>query len=226
MCTVTWCKNLQGLDVYFNRDEQRTRPPALPPITHPNGVTMPIDPRGGGTWIFVNPHGLIGALLNHYPAPPPGSTLRSRGLLLKALSTASTPHEFARKLRSELHEYPTAPCKILCLHPDHTPSLSIWDGMNRKEETISVPMVTTSSFQPDSIPTRRREIYHHLVNDPTHPTPAELLHFHRHFDRKNPATSISMQRDDACTVSLVHIHNQRMTYETNWNKSPDLSSGR
>ncbi len=70
MCTVTWLQNADGYEVFCNRDELKTRKPALPPAyAERNGVRYlaPIDLDGGGSWFGVNEFGVTLCLVNHYP---------------------------------------------------------------------------------------------------------------------------------------------------------------
>ncbi|MGK0440816.1 MAG: hypothetical protein ACJA0N_000611, partial [Pseudohongiellaceae bacterium] len=89
MCTLTWLQTETGYQIFFNRDEQRTRLPALPPecVTH-HGVKIltPLDPVGQGSWISSNEYGLSLCLLNYYQGKAPDTTLISRGQLLRNLS--------------------------------------------------------------------------------------------------------------------------------------------
>ena len=61
MCTLAWKRDqLTGLEVYFNRDELKTRPIARPlRVLKEDGVRFlsPQDPRGGGTWMLANEYG-------------------------------------------------------------------------------------------------------------------------------------------------------------------------
>ena len=73
-----------------NRDEQRSRPGALPPrlTRHERlDVLAPVDPLGGGTWIAASSAGLVFVLLNEYSpaASADRAGLRSRGLVIPTL---------------------------------------------------------------------------------------------------------------------------------------------
>lgn len=49
MCSVTWSLSDTGYQVFFNRDEQRSRALALPPAIYDRqgvAVMMPLDPQG------------------------------------------------------------------------------------------------------------------------------------------------------------------------------------
>jgi hypothetical protein len=62
----------------FNRDEQRTRPAALPPQTRRYGgrtAVLPVDPVSDGTWIALSDVGLVMVAGHHatrlQPVPAP-----------------------------------------------------------------------------------------------------------------------------------------------------------
>ena len=60
MCTVSWFHTELGYELFFNRDEQKSRPTALEPRRFKqNNIEslMPIDPLGGGSWIATNNRG-------------------------------------------------------------------------------------------------------------------------------------------------------------------------
>ena len=70
MCTLTWWRGEEGeFEVFFNRDEKKTRSRAeLPLKREENGMQFlsPRDPDGGGTWMLVNEHGVVLCLLNRW----------------------------------------------------------------------------------------------------------------------------------------------------------------
>ena len=72
MCTVTWRRSEDRLDLLFNRDELRTRGRAIPPTISQNSegpvVISPTDSDAGGTWLGSNELGLTLCLLNIYRA--------------------------------------------------------------------------------------------------------------------------------------------------------------
>lgn len=93
MCSVTWSLSDTGYQVFFNRDEQKSRALALPPAIYDRqgvSVMMPLDPQGQGSWISLNQFGLSLCLLNNYQGRVPDGTLISRGLLLKFLAGSSS----------------------------------------------------------------------------------------------------------------------------------------
>lgn len=87
MCTLTWSRPKEGgFEVWFNRDEKKTRPIADPlALRELNGVTFlsPRDPQGGGTWMLANEFGLAVCLLNQWELDtrPTSGRRKSRGHL-------------------------------------------------------------------------------------------------------------------------------------------------
>jgi uncharacterized protein with NRDE domain len=81
-----------------NRDEYYDRPSEPPRLLAANpGVFGGFDPRGGGTWLGINEHGVVVALTNRYVAIPERAGLPSRGgLCLQALCAASAREAVAR----------------------------------------------------------------------------------------------------------------------------------
>lgn len=93
MCSfVLWHRIFSGYPVVVaaNRDEALSRPSTSPFIWEGSpAVLAPRDDRRGGTWLGVNPRGLLIGLTNRHAVPSrPG--LKSRGLLpLNGLELAS-----------------------------------------------------------------------------------------------------------------------------------------
>ncbi len=85
MCTVSWIVEDRSYRLYFNRDEQKSRPRAEAPRVKATGATKgiyPYDGQGGGSWIAVNQKGVTAFLLNNYSATiddNKSAEFRSRG---------------------------------------------------------------------------------------------------------------------------------------------------
>ena len=228
MCTVSWLVNTGGYQIFFNRDEQRNRGQALAPQgfqEQDTNVLMPIDPDGGGSWISVNDHGLSLCLLNFYQGQLPEGALKSRGQLLKSLSSLKTQHDIAATLNNtNLFQY--ASFTLLSFTSDQQPQGFQWDGKLLKKLSIKSPM-TSSSVAFDSVSTARQESYERLGQAPN---ADQLLMFHqghqaimqtmnqtishslsnKYQSVKNGQAiqgeqSVCMHRDDAKTVSFSHI---------------------
>lgn len=206
MCTVTWAATDHGYVVWFNRDEQRTRPPAEPPrVQHRRGVAClaPVDPQGGGTWLSVNEFGLTVGLLNYYAAGvvAPSAHPRSRGLLVGDLADAPDPETvWARLAGTEPARYP--PFLLVCFDPLGRAGLARWDGqqLSRRKLTEADRPLTTSSFRSAEVEASRRERF--LAQAPTADT---LRAFHIGRDDRGEAYAVWMSRPDAHTVSLSGV---------------------
>jgi uncharacterized protein with NRDE domain len=110
MCTLVILRR-PGHDwpllIAANRDELRSRP-ARPPARHwPDrpDVVAGLDESGGGSWLGLNNHGLVAAVMNREGSLGPAPGKRSRGeLVLEALD-----HAAAREAAGALADlYPEA----------------------------------------------------------------------------------------------------------------------
>lgn len=224
MCTVSWLVDSDGYQLFFNRDEQRSRSRALAPQALQQKhckVLMPIDPDGGGSWISVNDQGLSLCLLNFYQGKRPTGVLKSRGQLLKSLSALPTQPDITTELsNTNLHQY--APFTLLTFTLDQHPQGLQWDGSTLTILCIKSPM-TSSSVAFDAVYSARQRNFAHLGLTPD---ANQLLTFHSshqsvdqpdkhslsdNYQREESGQtiqgelSVCMHRDDAQTVSFSHI---------------------
>src|SRR5271166_4952326 len=97
MCTLSWIRDEDGYQLFFNRDEKLSRKSAMPPRQATrDGVRFlaPVDGDFGGSWIATNEIGVSVCLLNGTNLT--GSSggrprkARSRGLLLLDLISSSS----------------------------------------------------------------------------------------------------------------------------------------
>jgi hypothetical protein len=226
MCTLTYILYQQGYELFFNRDEQRTRPIALPPQrmhidttenTASNAAIYPVDPTGQGTWLAVNENGLSLALLNHYQASAniearstssqKNHHLISRGQLILTLLKNTAP--IVQQLNSmQLKHYsPFQLCVFpegLCANKGEVSSM-IWDGETLCSREFALP-ITSSSVDFDNVYKKRKHKFTSLVTDakPTTNISAQHKAFHHSSDSAGKF-SVNMHRDDAMTVSISHI---------------------
>src|SRR5215213_3164107 len=77
-----------------NRDESFTRPSAAPrQLSAAPWIYGGQDLLAGGTWLGINEHGILAAVLNRRTGLPADPRRRSRGILcLEALEYASVEH--------------------------------------------------------------------------------------------------------------------------------------
>jgi hypothetical protein len=198
MCTATWLMSGDGYELFCNRDEKRSRQPALPPTRQCcNGVAFiaPRDADAGGSWIGVNEFALSLCLLNLYPAAAPQPKFPiSRGILLTSLMDCRSQAEIARRLNTILFKR-FKPFLLLVLVPGRRASMHTWDGSLFSGSTEVSPPVTTSSFDPANVIEARRAKFAELQG--------EAYHMSR--DERGGAYSVCMSRDDAQTVSFSRI---------------------
>jgi hypothetical protein len=220
MCTVTWVHAEGGYELFFNRDELRSRPPEHPPRrwhSQDTAVLAPLDGGGGGTWIAVNEHGLTAALLNHYarenksPERP-----RSRGAI-PLMAAAHTSVASAVKWASATAMSRFKPFYLVLVDAGGNSALLNWDGDRLTIFNEVRQPVTTSSFCPEAVVRAREEQFRAMVPDDAGATAGQLEAFHRSSNPKGGAWSVRMHRADACTRSMVRIDigpaNVTMRYE-------------
>jgi hypothetical protein len=215
MCTISWELRPEGYDLFFTRDEQRSRAQAEPPrafqATGGTRYLAPTDPVGGGTWIFINTYGLTGALLNAYEVD--AETLKieapqSRGQLLRSLASADNVGTYEADLTTSLSQNTYAPCYLIALAPGSAPGFWLWNG--RTLEARPVPELlffTTSSVRSTEVRAHRTERFRDEVDHPPESpeSPEALERFHRDLDSRLSAFDIRMSRPDARSVSLTHV---------------------
>lgn len=220
MCTVSWLHQSNGFELFCNRDERRTRKPALPPlVTELQGVRAiaPRDGDFGGSWISVNEFGLALSLLNLHSgtdfslsghrgqAKVRPTQFISRGLLLMALADCRSGEEVAERLnKTSLEKF--QPFTLLTLTPNEDTLIVQWNGSAcaiDREGDARMPL-TSSSFDSGNVIETRKQLFSEL------PLPAgintEVLRgFHRSHDPAPGAYSVCLHRPDAETVSFSHV---------------------
>jgi uncharacterized protein with NRDE domain len=211
MCTVSWFTSAEGLEIFFNRDEQRTRLPAQhPTILQDAGIRYlaSIDPQAGGTWLAANASGLAVAILNHYPAQRavPVDNPTSRGLLVTGLMACSTLDEVRQHLTQERATRYRG-FILLAFQAGQDVLQFTWDGYQLAEETRPphLQVLSTSSVKTDTVLAWRYQAYRQLVVED--PTPSREAHhaYHHCKHPEDPAFSVQMAREDARTVSFSHL---------------------
>lgn len=211
MCTLTVVPTAGGVRLAFNRDEQRTRPAALPPVAKRFGrrtAILPTDPASGGTWVAVNDAGLALALLNANPVhradrPKPP---RSRGEIIPHLAAADSPAA-ALALADGLRLPEYAPFR-LALVGQGVVAVVRWDGRERMVTSTLLGgprMLTSSGLGDHLVEGVRRELFGDLLGGPPESWPAAQAAFHRHRWPGREHLSVNMCRADARTCSVTTI---------------------
>lgn len=226
MCTVSIISfggASGGYRLVTNRDEQRSRAPAIEPVWHEiesggarTRVIAPRDPVGGGTWVATTEKGLTLCLLNGNlePAPELPRVLRSRGELIPALvGLDGVGRVMAALGEMDLGGY--APFRLVGVQPTWTEGASdagvidlFWDRRELIASTHErLPVCFVSSGLGDSRVRPRLPLFDELVG--RDPTPAFQDAFHAHVWPDRPEISVRMSRSDARTVSTTVIEVMR-----------------
>ncbi|MDE1464884.1 NRDE family protein [Spartinivicinus poritis] len=228
MCTISWLVHSDHYEVFFNRDEQKSRAAALPPqlINHsPTLSLMPIDPVGGGSWLAATEYGQIIALLNLYQADigEVSSEQQSRGLLVHQLASF-TDWQAQQHWLKQLDYHLYRPFSLFIFTPIwHSQSqlkqLLVhqfdWDNQTFQQQQPEHPFFSSSSVATQTVLANRLACYEALrtssntstsaQNESCALTSQDLLQLHRSHQPKASAYSICMHREDAQTVSFSHI---------------------
>ena len=80
MCSIILRMGPDGVSIGANRDEMLARR-WEPPAEYWPGVIGGRDVLGGGTWMAINRHGVMAAVLNRHGSLGPAAGKRSRGEL-------------------------------------------------------------------------------------------------------------------------------------------------
>jgi len=230
MCTASWWFGKDGgYELFFNRDEQKSRPIAGAPKAFINeGVTFlaPTDTARGGSWIATNEFGVTVCLLNHYPDVCNSERMQddapSRGQLVLSVAGVATVREARERVASEaLSRF--KPFHLLAIAPNQSIGFMTWDGRHLAQtaDEVTAP-ITTSSYQSRAVIAERRRQFALLVSGAGVVSRPPLEIFHDQHDPVNRAYSVLMNRPDACTVSQTHVHvnsvRTRMSYQRiDWN---------
>lgn len=214
MCTLTYRLTDHGYQLFFNRDEQITRPQAIEPTRDfALNAAYPIDPTGGGTWIGVHESGVSLALLNFYQAQidPTIKNFTSRGVIIPYL-LAHINDIHHQLLTMDLSVYQAFQ---LCIFDAALSSQSnqnslakqyTWDGLQLAVNILSVQgslPITSSGVDFETVYTYRKQQYNKMIDNQLS-EPSDYIAYHQHQGLSGKC-SVKMQREDAKTVSFTQI---------------------
>jgi transport and Golgi organization protein 2 len=211
MCTLTFAPTNEGFRAGMNRDEQRTRPPALPPEIFSGAYAQAIYPReaGGGTWIACSSHGNFFALLNWYSAETDtlGPKIKTRGELIPGLVYETDSRSTANRLEgidlAGMHPFRLVGAfsgdKVLCEWR--------WDGkhLDRLRFAWGLTHWFSSSLSDSSAAQLRGRACKAAKLEGARPTREWLQKLHKSHDPEPGPYSICMHRPDAATVSYTQV---------------------
>lgn len=215
MCTLTWWSAPDGYEVFFNRDELRTRGGATPPslqIWQGMRFLAPLDRPSGGTWLLANQAGVTLAILNLYERELPeipGAVYRSRGLFLRSLADCRSLEEVAGRLGRD----PVNHCNaftLLGFDQSGAAGFRVWRWIHDRERLSgpdpdpAMPVCSSSVDTVRVVEARRRAFGEIVRHDRS--GPESLWAFH-HFDQggRPSADTVLMCRPDARTLSISRV---------------------
>ncbi|MCC7013237.1 MAG: NRDE family protein [Planctomycetes bacterium] len=210
MCTLTWVRHGTGFELFFNRDEQRTRAKAKAPFVHERAGRRwiaPTDTAGGGTWIGVNEFGLAVALLNGFLRGDQGERpWTTRGELVESVLDAKNVREVEVRLRKR-HLERFRSFTLVAVEPAAPALVASWDGQELAldQRFDGHPPICSSSLDPNGATRARRELFSELQARHGGIDSGLLELFHRSHGPERGALSPCMHRDDAATQSFTRI---------------------
>lgn len=207
MCTASWLTAPAGYELFFNRDERRSRARGLPPRTGTLRGTRflaPIDLACGGSWLSTNELGTTLCLLNRYPDfHPADAKVTSRGLVVLGMADIVGARDVRARLgQSNLHAY--RPFTLIVLEPGREATAFAWGGGVLEEAVLPSQGFATSSSRDDQAAREsRQETWRRLERQVDG---VELQRrFHRSHTPAASALSVCMHRDDAETESSCRV---------------------
>ncbi len=221
MCTASWTSRKQSYRLYFNRDEQRSRPRAAPPrkrIIDGVQVVAPTDSLAGGSWIAVNDHGVSAFLLNNYAfcaTSPQDKRFRSRGEI-PLLAVAQRSFDKSLEAVRTLTYTDYRPFLIGLMGPENDCRICEWNGIEAKNRTLRIPMLTTSSFKTSEVESYREKRYEAMVLSSSSIDESDP-HYDYHCDVENADRAFNplMSRSDAETqcLSVISVSSEGIDFD-------------
>lgn len=223
MCTVSIVPADGGVRIVCNRDESRSRPPALAPelrTIEDRAALFPVDGSSGGTWIGLNDAGLALVMLNRTiagaaPRPQPAA---SRGAIIpRLLGQSAIRHAIDAALSLDPREF--ALFRLLVVRGE-TLGVVVSDGsrLTASVQRVVEPQLFTSSSLGDRwVEGPRGTLFERILRRDARGWRRGQHVFHRHQWRRRPHISVVMARADARTVSRTVIdattHRASLRYE-------------
>ena len=226
MCTLTWWReSADRIEVFFNRDEKKTRSRAVEPRQFEvNGVhyLSPRDPDAGGTWMVANAKGVVVCLLNrwheeHEVVGP----VRSRGVLVEGMAGLENVPAVEEQLRSE-DLTQVRPFTLVAFDPVGQRGFS-WNGKSLAPVELSMPMCS-SSFHFDQVVLSRSNRFAELIGNSSCGG-KDLENYHADVGDGASAYSVRMCRPDAQTMSRsrVRVSPEQVRWDY-WEEHPDFEA--
>jgi hypothetical protein len=207
MCTATWLRTDDGYEVFFNRDELRTRRPAEPPgivLRYRVRIVAPIDGDAGGTWLGANEHGVTIGVANgraRADAAETAGTFRSRGLLVLDLLAGRDLAGVERLLETQSGKR-YRPYSLFAI--DAMGEIAIF-GEERDRPRGAGEILFSSSRDPLRARAERERLLDRMRRERGEIDADLLRAFHASHEPERGAFSPCMHREEASTVSFSHV---------------------
>ncbi len=205
---MTWFVKEDGYELFFNRDERKSRSRAEPPTSQfcdDIQYLSPTDADAGGTWIAANQFGVTVCLLNHYQFEQIETYKNwiSRGEMVRKFATTASINEAEALFNSlALDDYRAFRMFII----DHLGGnrLCVWDGHSaRVERNVTTPK-SSSSVDAKHVKSVRKKLFENL-NLAQSKNVDDYINYHASHLPSRSKESVCMHREDASTVSLSHV---------------------
>jgi len=205
---MTWFVKEDGYELFFNRDERKSRRRAeLPTSQIADGVQYlsPTDADAGGTWIAANQYGVTVCLLNHYQFEQIETYKNwiSRGEMVRRFATVASIDQADALFESlDLDDYRAFRMFVIDHHGSNR--LCVWDGHKaRIERNVTTPK-SSSSVDARHVKSVRKGLFADL-NLIESKNVGDYINYHASHLPSRSKESVCMHRDDANTVSLSHV---------------------
>jgi Transport and Golgi organisation 2 len=227
MCTLTLFPTAKdGYLITMNRDESRTRPPALHLRTKlaMNGIrySYPEDGQALGTWVAVNHLGLTLVLMNEHPPHyrPPARPMLTRGEIILKTIDNTTAREAIRKA-AQLNPTSYPPFVLLAMGREGELQALFSNGSIFSQQRFPRQprlMISSGFGSAEAKEVRESEFVRFQTRvSATDPTLAEALRMlHRSHEPEKSTLSICMHHERAGSVSLTQIETTKDKVEMNY----------
>lgn len=194
----------------MNRDEKRSRVPALLPAIIDLGerrVVLPREPNGG-TWIAVNDRGICFALINWYRIErEPARSIISRGKVVVAVAGASSTEDIAARLGA-LKLQRLRPFRLIGIVPSER-NLTEWrwnlERLSGRKHSWRRQHWFSSGFDERRAELERSRVCSFAQTGQAANSLSWLRRLHRSHAATRGPFSICMHRNDAETVSYTEV---------------------
>lgn len=205
---MSWFKTIDGYELFFNRDEIKTRRRAEVPTIYSDSnvkIASPTDTDAGGTWISANHYGITFCLLNHYEKEQliRHTDWMSRGDIIRRLAIhSSLPNVENNFSLIDLGQY--KPFRLYVLDRSGKSVFFTWDGQKVLKEYDIITPRSSSSYKPEMVRKARKNLFLSKKLSESKDRQA-YIDFHKSHEPGKSAYSVCMHRDNASTVSFSHI---------------------